>query len=424
MKVKRLKINSFRGIGDLTLEFLPDLPTVLVGINSTGKSSILDCLAILFSHFVAEIQDPIGIGRFSNEQEISQEQKVTRRFFRLEDITQGKKKTENEITIDLDNQEISWFLSLAQVEGRIKPVISSDVRKLQGACLKIKNNLRGNPEVNLPLPVYYHVNREFCDDIPRETLEQHWSERLDVYNQALTGVRISFRSFFDWFKELEDLENELRRDNPDYRDRQLEAVRHAISSMLDGFSDLRVRRVPLCLSVRKNDQELIIDQLSEGEKGLLALAGDLARRLALANPYLAYPLQGSGVILIDEIELHLHPQWQRRIIPKLTKTFPNCQFIVTTHSPQVIRDLHPESIYLLEETGEGVIVRKPTSSLEQDMNSIVAELMGISANSLAIKDHLVELFRLIEKGELEAARKLQLQIAEEIGVDIPKLAKA
>jgi predicted ATP-binding protein involved in virulence len=239
--------------------------------------------------------------------------------------------------------------------------------------------LQSDPEFNLPLPVYYHVNREFFDDIPvpQETYKQYWSKRVNVYDQALTGVRISFKSFFEWFKELEDVENELRRDASDYRDRHLEAVRRAICSVLPGFSNLRVRRTPMQMAVTKQERELIIDQLSDGEKGLVALAGDLARRLAIANPGLADPLQGNGVVLIDEIESRLHPAWQREIIPALTRTFPNCQFIVTTHSPQVLSQVKPNAIYHLEATAQGIVVRRPERAFARDSDRIIEDLMGV-----------------------------------------------
>lgn len=76
--------------------------------------------------------------------------------------------------------------------------------------------------------------------------------------------------------------------------------------------------------------------MSDGEKCTIALFGDLARRMALANPNKDNPLDGEGIVLIDEIELHLHPLWQRRILNVLKKVFPNIQFIVSTHSPQVL----------------------------------------------------------------------------------------
>ncbi|MEW6499462.1 MAG: AAA family ATPase, partial [Cyanobacteriota bacterium] len=183
-------------------------------------------------------------------------------------------------------------------------------------------------------------------------------------------------------------------------------------------------RSPLRMTVEKQGQELIVNQLSDGEKCLLAMVGDLARRLALANPTLKNPLQGEGVVLIDEIELHLHPKWQREIIPALTRTFPNCQFIVTTHSPQVISEVKPNGIYILEATSEGVVAKRPESSFGRDSNRILEDLMGVSARPQEIKDELLELFRLIDKGDLDGARQLRQQIADQIGTDEPEFVRA
>lgn len=131
------------------------------------------------------------------------------------------------------------------------------------------------------------------------------------------------------------------------------------------------------MTVTKDDRELLVNQLSDGEKCLLAMVGDIARRLSIANPGLDDPLQGEGVILIDELELHLHPKWQRGIIPKLTETFPNCQFIVATHSPQIVSDVQPESIFILKSTDSGVIVEHPDHSFGRDSNQILEDLMGV-----------------------------------------------
>lgn len=217
------------------------------------------------------------------------------------------------------------------------------------------------------MAIYYRVNRSVID-ISLDTDVQDLTKQTDAYEQALNGVQINFNTFFQWFKKLEDLENEVRQDEPLYRNRQLQAVREAVNSLIPDFSNLRVRRVPLRMVVTKFGQEFTINQLSDGEKCLLAMVGDLARRLAIANPSLQNPLEGEGVVLIDEIELHLHPTWQREIIPALTRTFPNCQFIVTTHSPQVVSHVEPEGIFLLEKTENGVIAKRPESSFGRDSN--------------------------------------------------------
>jgi predicted ATP-binding protein involved in virulence len=449
MKVKRLKMNSFRGISDLTLEFPTDEPTILIGINGVGKSSILDCLAILLSQLMGRIAQHedmsvstnvganINAGQInirevfgsvqlnlgdSNKQISFAERNIKVHEFREQDLTNGRNKTQNEITTSLDSREVTW--SLTKVRKEHSANTSSHLVELEAIVDDISRQLEASPENNLPLAVYYPVNRAVLN-ISLEITNEHSFEQIDAYDQALTGVQISFGSFFQWFRAMEDVENEELRDDPDYRDERLEAVRKAIYSLLgEEFSKLRVRRSPLRMTVTKQGQELIVNQLSEGEKNLLALAGDLARRLAIANPGLADPLQGSSVVLIDEIELHLHPKWQREIIPALTRTFPNCQFIVTTHSPQVISEVKPEGIYILEATSEGIIARRPDSSYGRDSNRILEDLMDTPARPQEIKERLLELFRLIAKGDLDSARQLHQKIADEIGADEPELVGA
>ena len=426
MKVKRLTMNSFRGIGDLTLEFDETEPTVFIGVNGVGKSSILDCLSILLSWFTARIEfnpESRTILLRSDFPPSSEWEKnlANGRFFNAQDIKNGRSKTDNQISIALDLNEAKW--SLSAVAGRsITP--SKDLEELEPVAKSIRSQWKGSFEANIPLVMYYPVNRAVLD-IPLEIPKKNQFDQIDAYERALTGVQIGFDSFFQWFRAVEDLENEERRDNPSYRDERLEAVRQAIYSLLGKeFSNLRVRRSPLRMNVTKQGQELIINQLSDGEKCLLAMVGDLARRLAIANPSLSDPLQGSGVVLIDEIELHLHPKWQREIIPALTRTFPNCQFIVTTHSPQVISDVQPDSIYILEATPEGIVAKRPDSSFGRDSNYILEVLMDTPARKEEIKDELLELFRLIDQGDLNGARQLRQQIADQIGADEPELVKA
>ena len=404
MKVKRLKMNSFRGISDLTLEFDTDEPTVFIGINGVGKTSILECLAILLSWLTKRIQTPNSNGRSFDE----------------DDIKNGGKETHNEITISINDwSEVVWSLTKVS-KGRSKDT-SSNLGDLKKVVDRIHSQLDANSYAALPLAVYYPTNRAVLD-IPLEIKTKHSSEPITAYDEVLTGGQIDFRRFFEWFREREDLENELRlNDSERYRDRQLEAVRYAIENLLDGWSNLRVRRSPLRMTVNKEGDELIVNQLSDGEKCLLALAGDLARRLAIANPNPdCNPLEGSGVVLIDEIELHLHPKWQRAIIPNLKKTFPNCQFIITTHSPQVISDL--KWVHLLRSTPEGIAIER-VPSFGKDSNRILETLMETPERPQQIKEDLDELFRLIDNGELGKARQFRQNLADKIGEESPEFGR-
>jgi predicted ATP-binding protein involved in virulence len=249
------------------------------------------------------------------------------------------------------------------------------------------------------------------------------SHPFNAYKSFL-DTSFGFEDFFQWFRNREDIENEYMRDNPIYRDLQLGSVREAIYKLIPNFQELRVRRSPLRMTVIKENQELLLDQLSDGEKCLLAMVGDLARRLAIANPGLSDPLQGTGVVLIDEIELHLHPGWQYEIIPALTRTFPNCQFIVTTHSPIVLSQVKPEGIFCLEKRDGKVIAYHPDSSYGRDSNRILEDLMGVPERPQVFKDRLRELFRFIDEGNLDKAKELQHQLEESIGSDEPEFARA
>jgi predicted ATP-binding protein involved in virulence len=423
MKVQSLKITSFRGIDDLTLEFNPNAPTVFIGINGVGKSSILDCLSILLLDFVELLLLP---PESDSQKKTLQKIKADRAKHSFaeetdpcdEDIKKGCQKSFCEIAIVSNNsQSVKWSFS-----KRRETKAEVDRQELEPFVKKLEEKLESS-SFNLPVLVYYHTNRAVLD-IPLSIPDEYKFEQLDVYDDGLIELDVGFNNFFHWFRNLEDLENEERRDNSEYRDKQLEAVRQAIYSLMPNFTNLRVRRSPLRMTVNKNGEELIVNQLSDGEKCLLAMVGDLARRLAIANPLLDDPLQGEGVVLIDEIELHLHPQWQREIIPALTRTFPNCQFIVTTHSPQVVSHVQPDNIYILEATADGIIANRPSSSYGRDSNRILEDLMNTPARPQKIKDEILELFRIIDRGDLDAAKQLRQHIIKKIGTDEPELVKA
>ena len=153
--------------------------------------------------------------------------------------------------------------------------------------------------------------------------------------------------------------------------------------------------------IRKGSEVLAIDQLSDGEKLLLVLGADLARRLAIVYPDSADPLQGEAVVLIDELEHHLHPAWQRHVPGALRRTFPGCQFIVTTHSPQVISEVPNEAVVLVD----GFRFEHPgTPTAGRDSNAILAEAMGTPERPAAEREAIRAISALIDEGKHAEAR--------------------
>ncbi|NEP57984.1 MAG: AAA family ATPase [Symploca sp. SIO2G7] len=438
-RITQLKMEAFRGIGDLTLEFNQSGANVLIGVNGIGKSSILDCLALMLTWFVNRIRyNPdthyMSSGSlFQKKPHPAQGEK-----FEYRDLQNDSTEVRCEMFAVVDTQDIQWFLkgikqgndlrykSSEYIPSEMQALLgysrSRDKSRLESITDNLRQKLLQEQQlIDIPVIIYYPINRAVLD-IPLELLDNQVAQ-VSIYENSLT-TSIDFKDFFQWFRTTEDLENEKIRDNVEYRDRKLEAVRNAIAQFLPGFNNLRVRRSPLRMTVAKAGQELIINQLSDGEKCLLAMVGDIARRLAIANPSLENPLYGSGVILIDEIELHLHPSWERRIIDSLTDTFPHCQFIVTTHSPQVVSHVKPEAVYVLEKAEHGIIAYHPESSFGRESNRILVDLMGVDERPEAIKQDLLKLFRLIDDGNLDKARELRQQLAQKIGGGEPEFAKA
>ena len=185
-----------------------------------------------------------------------------------------------------------------------------------------------------------------------------------------------------------------------------------------------MRRNPLRMEVEKSGKRLTVNQLSDGEKCLMAMVGDLARKMAIANPVRDNPLVGEGIILIDEIDLHLHPKWQRMVIPKLTAIFPNCQFIISTHSPHVITHVQPECLYLLEQTSTGMMAQRPRESYGKNTDRILEDLMGLETTRPdKVSLELDRLYEEIDQGQLVDARQKIADLKTEIGED-PELVKA
>ena len=402
MQLKSLTLTNFRGIQDLRLEFSEQV-NVLLGVNGAGKTAILDCAAIMLSRLIGRIRSTHGTGR----------------FFTDYDISNGISETRNEIDLAFQGRSCQWRVTKTR-RGRKRQTITR-LEEIKGLVDLIYSELEKDDSASLPIVIYYPVDRAVVD-IPLRIRNRHPFDQLAAYDQALSGDRRDFRTFFEWFRDREDLENEQRLDNPPYRDRQLQAVRRAIAQFLPGFSGLTVKRNPLRMVVFKQEEELIVNQLSDGEKCALAMIGDLARRMAIANPASEDPLSGKGIVLIDEIDLHLHPGWQRRVVTALQDTFPNCQFLVSTHSPQVVSHVKPERIWMLKRTEATVSASRPVDSYGQTTGRILEDIMDVPERPQEIKKRLSDLFLTIEE-DLVMAKKMLDDLCSTIGED-PDLVRA
>ncbi len=385
--VERLELEHFKGFEHLDLTFDTSV-TVLIGQNGAGKSTILDAIARALSWFYARIEQPRGRGQGVNRDE----------------ARDAAGHASIRLTAQIGAHPVTWRLT----SPRGKPHYSS----LRSPTEALRTRLETSSEATLPVAVYYPVNRSSVD-IPRRIRRKHSFDRMDAMQGALIGGNRDFRLFFEWFRLREDLENEKRRDDDAFRDPQLVAVRAALEAMMPGYTDLRIRRSPQRMVLHKQGREIQVDRLSDGERTLLTLVGDLARRLALANPR-GDALKGSGVVLIDEVALHLHPAWQRRIIPDLRRVFPGIQFIITTHTPLVLSTLGPASVVILEEFS---VVERPPRTAGRDANSILADAMDVQRYPEPTRALLGEIEALTDAGRGDEARSAVERLAHILGED-------
>lgn len=389
MYIKKLTISDYKALDNIAIE--PDGKSVVIfGVNGTGKSSILESINLLYANIINGIV---------NRKDLKQSYSL-----KVEDIQYGKSRTDISASFYLNGDVINYHRSMVRKTGRK----SHDSANLKTIVSSFHDRYVSEDEQgNIPIFVNYGTNRLVLD-IPLRIKTHHIFDIYSAFEKAIEN-RIDFRTFFEWYRNQEDYENECKIESGDlgYTDLSLDAVRHAIVSMLDDCSNLRVVRKPrLEMKIDKGKTSINVSQMSDGEKCILALFGDLARRLTIANPCRDNPLEGEGVVLIDEIELHMHPSWQRKILKKLKKVFPNIQFIVTTHSPVVLSEVDDnyDLYYIKMEEGKSTAVQMDRLD-GYDANMIMEEFMGTPSQNESTTELIHSIYVLINEGRYDKAEE-------------------
>ena len=319
--IESLTIDNFRGIRHLDVHFGGRM-NLFAGENGAGKSTVLLALRYLLSWYVARVLNRDGRGLMLSQGDITQGQSFCRLMIRLGDGT-------------------SWKLYKKSNKNRAKPTDKTDLSDLTILTDALVNDYEhSGGHVRFPVIGCYGVDRAVAEVKPKLSKKSKM-EPLDSYEVRLNNGH-NFSKFFTWFREAEDLENEELREKGSFvPDGQLKAVRDALGRVSTDYSEFRISRNPRDFLMKKDGQLFSINQLSDGEKCYLTLVGDIARMLAMTNRGETDPLAGKGCILIDEVDLHLHPVWQSEILGRLAQIFPGCQFVITTHSPFVVSNVRP-----------------------------------------------------------------------------------
>ena len=197
-------------------------------------------------------------------------------------------------------------------------------------------------------------------------------------------------------------------------------MRRALSEVVDCYRNPRIETRPLRFIMDRIDDdgsthELRIEQLSEGYKIVIAMVADLAARMAEANPGMDNPLNTTGIVLIDEVDLHLHPRWQREILLQLTRVFPNIQFIVSTHSPViVVGAAEIAQIVNLNNINDDENLIHEDVQISNVGQVLLSDLFGLNyLHSPEWDDRIEERNNLLSKAELTAEEKNRLAELDE-----------
>ncbi len=323
MIIKTITLDNFRSKDRIQLELGTRL-TILIGENGAGKTSVLDGLAIGLGAILTYLPGVSGISFRKTDIKQVENQKAP--------YTRVRVETQEGLIWDRTDRRDKSKSTTTQIPP---PVGLQNLRKYLDTS--ILDPLNDSKRFELPMFSYYGVSRALLD-VP---LRRRGFPKAHARFEALEGALAAdsrFKSAFVWFYNKENEEQRKQRELKDFDFQlpELEAVRKAIVSVFPGISDPHIILNPLKFVVKKDGETLDIMQLSDGYKTLLSLVIDLAIRMALANPESIKPLESEAVVLIDEIDLHLHPEWQRRVVGDLLRTFPKTQFLLTTHSPFII----------------------------------------------------------------------------------------
>lgn len=358
MRIERIELQNFRSFTSRTFEFSPSF-NVLIGDNGTGKTAILDALAIGAGAIFLGLDgaSPPGIHR----------EEVRRVTHGLGEVPTLEALYPAKVTCRglIDGVPLDWTRTL---EGPNKHTTHGGASELARIATTWNEQVRAGVEITLPLVSYYGTGRLWLQRRAQRTGARVLKpgSRLRGYQGCLDPAS-DLKGFVSWFKTMELIQLQKGQSLG-----TLDAVKHALRSCLRGWDEVSYDVRLGALVVRNRDTQLPFEMLSDGVRNILAMVGNIAYRAATLNPHLREqaPSRTPGIVLIDEIDLHLHPLWQREVVDDLREVFPAIQFVATTHSPFIIQSLRQHELINLDDRARETL---PSRSIED----ITEEVMGV-----------------------------------------------
>lgn len=420
MHIQKLVLKNFRCFENLDIKLHPNL-AVIVGANGSGKTSIMEGAAIAVSTIFVKMD-----GLYSR--------RIDKNQVRLKAFSVGSTKDvqpQYPVTVQAEAMTKSgvkkWERSLNKLNGS---TTISNAKEMIDLGIQFQKHLReGDTKLILPVIAYYGTGRLWDYHREKQSDVFETNNRMNGYMDCVDGTA-NIKLMMNWFAKMtvrKYQNQELGLEGIP----ELEAVYAAMETCykkITGNDEVKMQynvgTKELEVAYRDESGELMripINQLSDGYKSTISLVADIAYRMAALNPQLLGNVcrETDGVVLIDEVDLHLHPTWQQRILGDLTEIFPKVQFIVSTHAPAVINTVKSENIILLD---DGMAYEPSGEVHGKDTNTIISGIMHSSERPMKIKALFQKFYHFVDCEEIENAEKVLNQLKEKIGDDDSEIA--
>lgn len=406
MQIDKLKLKNFRCYDELEIDFEPKL-TVIVGENGKGKTAIFDALAIGLEPYLRCFKvagkhiSPKDVRRVPVYQKDGKHIEAMRSQYPVEITLEGQ--------VHGEHIRCSKTVSTTNAQEEIAEDL---LARGQSLCTALSEN----EQTLLPAFAYYGTARMWVDSSLMEDDQRELDERIIGYKECLEPSS-SYNTFGRWFKQLSESAAQHQACATGAAAQLVQkAVQQAIDSCLEstGFHDLYYNFELGCFVINHPDVgEMIVDDLSDGFRSILSMVADLAYRMVRLNPQLgADAVVGTpGVVLIDEIDMHLHPLWQQTVLLDMQRAFPNVQFIVTTHSPQVLSSVPAESVRVLVWGRSFEGVRRVSFTMGASSAQILQDIQNVTLRSerLPIVQSLKRYLELVSEDKWDSEEALTLR---------------
>lgn len=422
MKIENLCLRNYRGHESLDLVLDPHF-NLIVGLNGSGKTSILDAVCTALTGFPAFV----GLNHIGYYAPLDTVAPVRMTHVAIEGRYRVQYHYPASVSASADVLDLGCAWSITKngdgqgaiYGGRLPGSIYQE-RSASNATQPDKS------QVNLPVLAFYRANRRWSSPLPSEmNAAVSRIERADGY-KSWWDASVDVTSLQSWVisKCLERYQSssETGKKFDDIDSDELALVNGALSSAIEEMAGLKydMRQKSLTLEwMLPGRDSTSFENLSDGQRAVVALIADIARRMCILNPHLGKQVTKitPGVVVIDEIDMHLHPKWQRLLIRGLKAAFPEVQFVAASHSPQVIGELQPHEIILLRDGNTA----HPRVSYGLTSSQVLEEIMSADARTPDVEELINSLFQSLERSELTEAREKIAQL-ESIAPGIPEIA--